>query len=239
MTTQMIYELTKTYMIVSGEEIDRTENFRYKMLAANNIKGILPLEIRMINNEKKIYIDVTGKECLLNFLNCRMANREEIRKLFEAIFLISEEVSKFLIGETDVIMRPEMIFKNLITGDYEFICIPLVEEGLHINEGMKSLIHFLMSHIDNKDEKLVESIYTISDLYESSKPKFTMIYDYFTENTREIDMVEEEQENKENEEIVKIHHSVYMPSLKEIAALVMCVVGLVLLGYNLYLSMAV
>ncbi len=233
MQIQMMYELNHTYMVVSGEEIEKCEDFRYKMLSANVIKGLLPLEFRRINNEKRIYIDVTGKESLLNLMNVRRAGTEDIKELFDSIYLISGEMQRFLIGETDVIMRPEMIFKNLTTGDYEFICIPLIEEENSLNEGMKALMHFLLMHINENDESLVNTMYQINDMYETGKPKFSLVYEFFVEETR---VEEEEEEAPVEKEYEEKKFSLYIPGLKEILALALCISGIVLVGVNLYLS---
>ncbi len=233
MQIQMMYELNHTYMVVSGEEIEKCEDFRYKMLSANVIKGLLPLEFRRINNEKRIYIDVTGKESLLNLMNVRRAGTEDIKELFDSIYLISGEMQRFLIGETDVIMRPEMIFKNLTTGDYEFICIPLIEEENSLNEGMKALMHFLLMHINENDESLVNTMYQINDMYETGKPKFSLVYEFFVEETR---VEEEEEEAPVEKEYEEKKFSSYIPGLKEILALALCISGIVLVGVNLYLS---
>lgn len=238
MQIQMMYEMNKTYMVVSGEEIYKTEDFRYKMLSSNDIKGLLPLQVRNINNEKRLYIDVTGKENILNYFNCHMATREEIKKLFDAIYVISDGISRFLIRETDVILRPEMIYRNLSTGDYEFICIPLNEEETKkSNEGMRVLLHFIMMHLDNTDNSLVNAIYTISDMYEKGNPKFSLCYEYFTQETYEEPIEEIGETETEIIENKTPKKRFYVPSKKEILAATFVVVGILLIGFNIFLSM--
>ena len=237
MTIQMIYELNHTYMAVSGDEIENTEDYRYRMLASNDIKEVLPLEIRTINNERKIYIDVSGKETLLNYLSARPATRGEIKKLFESVFVISEHMRRYLINEIDVSMRPEMIFRDTKTGEYEFVCIPLKETDGK-NEGMNTLMQFLMMHLDNSDEKLVNAVYSINDMYLSSNPKFSLAYDLFFENIKEEVDEEEHLEIKEEPLIIKEKRKIkYIPSVKEIGVAALGIVGLAFLGYSLYLSM--
>ncbi|MBR6004197.1 MAG: hypothetical protein IK068_05700, partial [Lachnospiraceae bacterium] len=206
----------------------------------NDIKGILPLQVRSINNEKRLYIDVTGKESILNYFNCHMATREEIKNLFEAIYVITDGIARFLIRETDVILRPEMIFRNLATGEYEFVCIPLKEdESENKNEGMKALLQFLMMHLDNTNASLVNAIYTISDMYEKGNPKFSLCYEYFTEETHEEPKEEVTNEEEVITEITTPRKKVYVPSKKEIMAGTFVVVGILLIGYYIFLSVKV
>jgi len=235
MIIQFMYEMNHTYIVVSGEEIEQTENYRYRMLSANNIPCILPLEIRIINNEKRIFVEITGKESILNLYSTRSADRSDIKKLFEAIFEISNLMAKYLIEETDIIVSPEMIYKNLLTGEYEFICIPLIGESSKENGGMKSLLHFLILHLDNNDEQLVTALYTINEMYETGKAKFSLAYEYFIEETMEEDIVEEPETYEEIVE--KEKRNIYIPTLKEIFATSMCILGILLIGYSFYSSL--
>ena len=115
MTIQMIYEINNTYMVIDGSEIETKEDYRHKMLQKNHIKNVIVPETRIINNESKIYIDISGKESLLNRLGTRPADRQEVRALFESIYCVIENASKYLISESDIVFRPEMIFKNPLT----------------------------------------------------------------------------------------------------------------------------
>lgn len=239
MQIQMVYELNHTYMIINAEEAAKADDFRYRMLRANNIRGVLPFEIRHIDNKDKLFVDVTGKESLYTSINYREANRDELRRLFEAIYVISSAMSKYLIDEPDIMMSPEMVFRDVKTGEYEFICIPR-ENISSENEGMKSLLRFIMMHLDNKDEKLVEAVYAMNDLYETGIPKFSVAYDMFAEKVKEEaipDIVEVPVEEVLVER--KKKRKPYIPTFWEIAAAAMCLFGLVLIGYNMYLSMIV
>ena len=82
MTIQMVYEINNTYMAIDGSEIEHVEDYRHKMLQNNTIKGVLSPEIRVINNEKKYFVDISGKESLLNRFGTRIVDRREARELF-------------------------------------------------------------------------------------------------------------------------------------------------------------
>lgn len=234
MKYQMIYEMNHTYMVVSGEEIEQGEDYRYRMLSSNMIKGLLPLEVRRINNEKRLFIDLTGKETFLSCYNSRKITRDEIKRLLEAVYLISDEMERYLIGETDISLSPEMILRNMTTNQYEFVCIPLVENEEVKNEGLSALMHFLMMHIDNDDEELVEAVYSISDMYETGIQKISEVYEYFVEKTGS----KEELKEVIAEERIEItsKRKRYHPSAKEWGTLGVGIAGLILITVNIYLS---
>lgn len=238
MTIQMIYEINNTYMSVDGSEIETDEDFRHKMLQNNRIKNIIVPETRIINNESKIYIDISGKESLLNRFGTRPADRQEIRALFEGIYCVIENASKYLLSESDIVFRPEMIFKNPLTKEYEFTVIPLKDKA-NGKEGMKELLQFLMTRLDNEDEKLVNAVYGIYEMYSDENPRFSTAFEFFVNETRE----EPEQIPEEAEETDFFSNNIlftkyrYIPEFKEIVAFSLCVSGLVLLGINAYWSM--
>lgn len=238
MTIQMIYEINNTYMVIDGSEIETEEDFRHKMLQNNHIKNVIVPETRIINNENKIFIDISGKESLLNRLGTRPADRQEIRVLFESIYCVVENASKYLISESDIVFRPEMIYKNPLTGEYEFTIIPF-KEKINGKEGMKELLQFLMNNLDNSDEKLVNAIYGIYEMYSDENPRFSMAFEFFVNTTKE----KSEQVLEESEETDIFSNNIlftkyrYIPGFKEIAAVSLCVSGLILLGINAYWSM--
>ncbi len=76
-------------------------------------------------------------------------------------------------------------------------------------------------------------MYQINDMYETGKPKFSLVYEFFVEETR---VEEEEEEAPVEKEYEEKKFSSYIPGLKEILALALCISGIVLVGVNLYLS---
>lgn len=238
MTIQMIYEINNTYMAIDGSEIETVEDFRHKMLQKNHIKNVIIPETRIINNERKIYIDISGKESLLNRFGTRPADRQEIRTLFESIYCVIENASKYLISESDIVFRPEMIFKNPLTKEYEFSIIPFREKA-NGKEGMKELLQFLMTCLDNSDEKLVNAVYGIYEMYSDENPRFSTAFEFFVNETREEPgQIPEESEESDlflNNNLFTKYR--YIPGFKEIVAVSLCVSGLVLLGINAYWSM--
>ena len=235
MMIQMIYEINNTYMVIDGTEIETAEDFRRKMLERNSIKNVLLPETRVINGEKRLFVDISGKESLLNRFGSRMADRQEVKALFEGIFCVTEKLSKYLISECDIAFRPEMIFRNPLTKEYEFSAV-LLKDKEDGREEMKELLQFLMMRLDNSDDKLVNAIYGIHSMYSEDNPRFSVAFEYFLKEIKE----ESEQETEEPEESeifannISLQKILYIPGFKEIAALALCAVGTVLLGINLY-----
>lgn len=235
MKTRMIYELNNTYMVLMPDFLVKEEDYRYRMLAANEIKNILPLEIRTINSERNIFINVSGKESLLSKMNSRFWGRDEVRKLFESILMTTKDLSRYLIGEKDIVLRPELIFYNSSTDEYEFVCVPKDSSKKESECEMLELFQFILSRLQKEDEIFVNTMYTICDMYAGeNKPGFELVFEYFSEETRQN--VQEEVADEVIDETENVIPR-YIPSLKEICAYTMCAAGFILIFFNIYLSM--
>lgn len=241
MQIRMVYEMNRAFMVAEGEEIEKHEDYRHKMLSRNTIWNILSFEERHINNDRMLYFDITGKESLLNYFGKVKATRVEVRSLFDALYIATVEIGKYMIPEKDLIIRPEMIFKDLCTGKFEFICIPLMEGTEEEESCLNTLIRYIMMNLDNEDEKLVSTIYSINDMTECANIDFARIYEFFLEGIKEEDVEEipevvSEPENEEKEISLAEKRTYYVPSFKEVFALSLCIVGAILTGVDIYYS---
>jgi len=234
----MVYEINHTYMELSESGISDNEDYRHKMLEKNSIRNVLTPESRMIDNEKKLYLDVSGKESLFSRFSSRLADRQEVKALMESIYLIVENTSKYLIGEKDIVFRPELIFRNPVTKEYEFLIMPFAA-GSTEDVGMQELLQFIMAHLDNSDEKLVNAVYGMHEMYQSGLTSFGVAFEFFMNEIREAIITEEPVKEAEDGymETILLDVPRYVPGLREIASLAMCLAGISILGVNLYMSM--
>ena len=242
---ELTYELNRTYMIIHTESAPEEDDFRYRMLKENRINGLLKVEYRRIDSNIDIMVDVTGKQTLLNYVAFKGADREEIRELFSAVHRISEEMERLLIDESGISLRPEMIFRDMKTGKYEFICDPQLSKEGEKSDNLKALLQFLMQHIDVSDEQLVTTIYGLNDIAAFGALGYSALIEKYTEGMKPLKSTEDtsgeedsemfEDEPDTEEEGGRI--GIYIPSFKEIGAFSLCLAGLIMAGYNLYMKM--
>lgn len=235
MKSKIEYEMNKAFLKVMGEELERKEDYRTKMLENNEILGLIMSVNRTIDGEKISYYDVTDKESLFNYMIKRIADKEEIENLFRSIYRISKNLKEILIDEDNLLLDPELIFRNMRTGEYEFICVPK-REGYE-KEDIKKLLQFIMTRIDNTDEVLVETVFDLYNKSETSILKISVIYEQFSLAFKSDEIVCEEEEFEQiEEEKAKKHRKIYIPSWEEIGAYGLCILGIILIGVNLYRS---
>ena len=123
----MIYnlknELGKTYLI-AGIDFEIKDDYRLKMITENVIDGLIPINIRQIDGEKRAYYDVTDKKSLSRFLAHNDPDYNEIRLLIGSILKVSKVGCEYLLEESCISFEPDTIYKNNLTGDYEFLYLP-------------------------------------------------------------------------------------------------------------------
>ncbi|MCR5310276.1 MAG: DUF6382 domain-containing protein [Lachnospiraceae bacterium] len=240
--TKTIHELNHTYLIITGDCIEKTDDFRYRMLLSNCMEGVIPMQIRVINGEREVYFDITEREPVAEYYKGRPAGRDDIRLLLEAVFRVSSNIEKFLIDEGNLIMRPELIYRNVKSGGFEFICFPDNErEGGIKEEPAKELMRFLTGCVDTGDELLTECIYGLYDMAAFKNVNFATLYETYMGEMKETKLTKEspEEEQQENWESVlppEKGRKIYIPSLKEWGAALLGVTGMALIGLNLYSS---
>lgn len=236
---ESIRELNRKYVRVTGNVVNNTDDFRFRMLLSNCIEGVIPMQFRSINGEKELYFDVTEKESLEESIIPSVMGRTEVRELFGEMMKVSVAAERFLIDEGSLIMRPDMIFRNLRTGKYEFLCIPDPEEDdRRGNSYATDFMRFLAGKIDTSDEVLTESVYSLYDMAVLGNVSISTMYEILMGELREIKFAEalpiEPAAVKEEQDMKKPKRKFYVPSVKELGAVAMCIGGLALVGTNLF-----
>lgn len=157
-------ELNRTYL-TALTETKNYNDYRYKMLSDNDIEGILPLEMRNVNGECKVYYDISEKESFIRNLMRKDMSLADLIKLTESMMMVSDRIRDYLLEENCLIFEPDMIFVNAKTGKYEFVCIPghikSVEEK---REDLINLLQNVITHVNPEDEAGVEAAYEIYEM---------------------------------------------------------------------------
>lgn len=231
------YELNKTYMTLPAEA-SRYDDYRYKMLTDNVIEGILPVEIRNINGERRFYYDISEKENFIRSVSIKDITGAELENLTMSMMKVSMKLREFLLEESCAVFEPDLIFKDLKTGKYEFICVPGKDEA-EKREDMKLLMQTVISHVDPSDERAVEAAYTIYEMSEAgpvlSKTLYETVHDMLKTEEVPYEEVEEEEDLPDSEyEDVETFPQRYRLSLREWLCAGCAAMGFMCLGLYTY-----
>lgn len=153
------------YMILKCEEAKEGENYRRRMLAHNDIEGIVNCSVRNINGGTYLYYDISSKVTLENLYQERKMSYEQVRDFFEQISVIYRNLGQFLMEEKGLLLQPDCIFYDFTTGKYFGLYYPDID--LHGEKPYEQLMDFLLAHADTENQKLADIIYRIYEMSES------------------------------------------------------------------------
>ena len=99
---EFIKDIKNNYMVLQSKG-EKDDSFALKMLARNNIQGLLKLEVKMIDNQKYYYYDVTSKRSLSEILEKSLINYGQIKKIYDHIFGLPDILKEYLIDENNIL----------------------------------------------------------------------------------------------------------------------------------------
>lgn len=235
-------ELNKMLLSVPADTVNY-DDYRYKMINDNKIEGILPLEMRNINGESRLYYDISGRENFVRYVSVRNLTVDELLKLTGCMMRASEKMREYLLEESHLVFEPDLIFRNSKTGDYEFICIPgHIRDEAEIREDMLSLLQLIISHIDPENTDVVEIAYAIYEMGAAgpvlSKTLYETVWEMSERSNSSSEIAEEEEDMPEDfyERVEKGVYK-YRPSLREFLGVGFAASGIICLGLSAYWAM--
>lgn len=219
-------DLHHNYMVLKKKDESVKDEHGLKVLFYQSIEGILSMNKRNINNQVKLYYDITGKQSLSNLAD-KWLTLELIKKLIVGIIEIVEKAYEYLIPEDNFILLPEYIYLDVVKESPSLCYYP--GYGVSIREQIITLIEHLMNKVNYNDKEAVLFVYnlysicreegfTIKQLSEAINEKKMMPkkFEHSTQACKDkrelgktvfkedVNLREVEKEHEEEESIVKI-----------------------------------
>ena len=154
-------DLSKTYLIISSENLEDEESYETEMMVRNQLQIFLPLHILRVDGKCQFFYDVSAKQTLKACAQRVKLNGETIRSLFEAIEKLEKEVRDYLLDMESVILNLEHIYTK--EGAFYFCYCPW--EKKEVLSSFRELLEEILGELDYHDTKGVELAY---HLYQSA-----------------------------------------------------------------------
>lgn len=154
--TEYKRDMGRNYLIFQ-EEIKLTEGYFLKLLQNSSIEGILPLEIKMIDEERECYWDITGKQSLKMIFERGGVDKELLKEVLEKILKVIKRGEAYLLRPEDYILTSETIFLDISDFSLYLCYIPGYQKPM--NEKWKEFTEYLMNAVNYKEEDMVLFIY--------------------------------------------------------------------------------
>lgn len=149
-------EMKHNYMIIDPEEIT-WRGYECQMMESNVIEGLLRFHPRQSNGEMQFYYEITSRQPLERLLENRMISGGEIRKLVIGISNILDQIERFLLSESSILLKPAYIY---IEPDSFRIWLCLVP-GLNQDfpEAYGKLLEYILGKVNHQDKDCVVLAY--------------------------------------------------------------------------------
>lgn len=183
-------------LVIQSER--KENNYCLNMLLNNRIKGILHLEVRMIDNIYYYYYEITGHEDLSSLLQKKQLQYSQIKSVILNIIKAILNGKEYLLLEQDFILDPRYIYVNAET--YEVLLCYYIGYDEEIMEQISSVIEFLMNIVDYKDEKAVLLIYGLYKISKEEGITFSRLTEFIEK--RYIESPDINKEKKEDKSLI-------------------------------------
>lgn len=150
------------YLILKSVETGLGEDYRYRMLASNKIGKILRCSVRNINGAVYFYYDISSKVTLENYYQGKKMSYEQVKDFFLQMDGIYQSLGEFFMEEEGLLLEPGFIYYDFTTKKYFGIYYPGKKDKTE--NRYEKLCDFLLNHIDNGSQRLVDIVYQVYDM---------------------------------------------------------------------------
>lgn len=235
------------YLIISNEK----ENLSYglKMLLNNEIKGLLKLELHIIDDTNQYYYDITSKLSFSHAFDKSLLNYEQIKKIVKGIIDVIEFGKEYLLPENDFVLDPDYLYVDLSSYDVSLCHLNGYQKD--IIEQLSSTIEYLMNKVDYNDEESVLFIYGLYKISQEECCTFDKLINFIHKKNYNEEKIKNDQlrneliiENKDvnnnniplMQERLQSEEEVLIYSKKTIVIAILSVlvfIGIFLIGYSM------
>lgn len=161
MEVKYIRDFRHNYLVIK-EKAEQLSGYSVKMITANEIKGLIGCQERMLNGEALLYYDITSKQNVKSILEAQLLQMAHLQQFFVSLQRVGESLRNYLLDVDGLLLDPEFVYMDMETFECRFIYDPQKEQS--VEESLLLLMNFFMEHMDADDMKLTEGVYQVADL---------------------------------------------------------------------------
>lgn len=152
------------YMILRCEQQQAAASYQCRLLTSGRIEGILRCSLRHVNGESYFYYDISSRATLEGLYRGRKMSAQQIRDLLEQLYEIYCGLGDCFMEESRLVLLPEYIYYDMSHKKY----IGLYYPDYETDKPYEALMDFLLEHLDGRDDRLADRIYTMYERMEES-----------------------------------------------------------------------
>lgn len=155
----------KNTMIIKEENINE-DDYKLQMIFNNEIKGILPLTLKNIDNKLEIHYDISSMVSLESMYAKRRMVGKEIYSLVKSIKKLSDSMREYLLSINGILFETGLVYLKRQGEKFYFCYFPRIVKDTE-GDYMSSLRNFfdsLLEYIDHDDRQAVQIAYGIQQI---------------------------------------------------------------------------
>ena len=185
--------------ITIEEEVFYKEDYQIRMLKANNLRGILKMGGRGMNENSYYDYDVSGKISMKAMFTRSKIGAKDIKMFLRDFRNVVREVETFLLNIHCILLKPEYIFYE--GGKYFFCYYPLAQQDLW-NE-FHDLTEYYVKQADYQDQEGISMVFLLHQKTMDENYSLEKLAAECLQNSFEADDIGSEEPDMEEEEGLK------------------------------------
>lgn len=153
MKFQYEHDMMHNYIIPQGEQCIAENDYRVHMLMENQIRGLLPCNVRKKDGEEEFRYDITSRQSLDQLYAGRYMGEKEIQILLRGLFLALTELKKYLLDISMLLLEPQIIYLDVETREPAFCYLPGYQGDITVS--FRALSVYILQHLDAAQERTV------------------------------------------------------------------------------------
>ena len=149
-------DLNHTYVILQEEKEPDTASYQIRMLLTNAIPGLLDCKIGKMDDKTLFYYEVTSRQSLQSVFEQRSIGAEALRKLFEQLLDLLEELGQYLLAPDGLVLQPELVFADANLENFSFCYLPGKQGHTGcFQKQIRELMEYLLPKLDHQEQDAV------------------------------------------------------------------------------------
>ena len=149
-------DLNHTYVILQEEKEPDTASYQIRMLLTNAIPGLLDCKIGKMDDKTLFYYEVTSRQSLQSVFEQRSIGAEVLRKLFEQLLDLLEELGQYLLVPDGLVLQPELVFADANLENFSFCYLPGKQRHTEcFQKQIRELMEYLLPKLDHQEQDAV------------------------------------------------------------------------------------
>lgn len=154
------YENNNNYMVISSENENNNIFYQQKMIEKNDINGLLKVSVKIINNQKKYYYNITSRHKITQVYEVTKLNYEDVKRIISSLSLVILEIKSYMLDIDCLFLDPQYMYMNMSAKSIEFVYYP--EKSFDFDSSLKTLFEYILEKYDHNSDKMqLMNVYSI------------------------------------------------------------------------------